>query len=47
MRYRILLTSVGYRIYDYQIFDIIKVGGNWYLEKDRDKAQTYCHKLNQ
>jgi hypothetical protein len=45
-RYRVLMTSAGYRIYDYHIFDIIKQKGKFFLTKNKDIADVLCFKLN-
>ena len=45
-RFRVMCTTAGYRIYDYKLFDIIKVKGKWYLTKIMDEADTLCESLN-
>lgn len=44
-RFRVIQTSVGCRIYDYKIYDILKVKGDWYLS-DYDNASVLCASLN-
>ena len=45
-RFRVITTTAGYRIYDFKIFDVVKVKGQWFLS-DYEKASVLCTALNQ